>query len=108
MSAGAVAKPGMAPNTGQRNSASMNITAVVRAVRPVRPPSATPAVAFHIAGDGGGAQAGARHGADGVGHQSAAHAGQLAVLIQQVALVGNADERCPRCRTGQRTGTRTR
>ena len=43
MSAGAVAKLGMAPNTGHRNSERMNIAAVVREVRPVRPPSATPA-----------------------------------------------------------------
>ena len=46
--------------------------------------------AFHIAGDGGGAQAGARHGADGVGHQGLAHAGQLAFLIQ----CGNISSHC--------------
>ena len=43
MSAGAVAKLGMAPKMGHRNMASRNSTAVVRLVRPVRPPSATPA-----------------------------------------------------------------
>ena len=44
INAGAVANDGMARKIGERNSASTNITAVEIAVRPVRPPSATPAV----------------------------------------------------------------
>ena len=47
---------------------------------------------FHIAGDGGGAQAGARHGAHSVAHQGSAHLGELAVLGEQAALVGHADQ----------------
>ena len=44
MSAGVVAKPGIARNTGEKNSATINITADVTAVRPVLPPAATPAL----------------------------------------------------------------
>lgn len=40
--AGAVAAPGTIKNSGERNNAMMNSTAVVNAVIPVRPPSATP------------------------------------------------------------------
>ena len=42
--AGVVAKPGIAKNIGERNNAIANNTAVVTAVRPVRPPCATPAL----------------------------------------------------------------
>lgn len=43
ISAGAVANEGMAIKMGARNIDSRNSTAVVRAVRPVLPPAATPA-----------------------------------------------------------------
>ncbi len=42
--AGVVANPGIARNTGEKNSAIANITADVTAVRPVLPPAATPAL----------------------------------------------------------------
>ena len=41
--AGVVAKLGMARKTGERKRATMKRAAVVRAVKPVRPPWATPA-----------------------------------------------------------------
>jgi hypothetical protein len=41
--AGAVAKAGIAMNIGENGNASANNAAVVSAVRPVLPPSATPA-----------------------------------------------------------------
>ena len=43
MSAGAVAKEGIAVNKGENSVANKNNTPVVSAVRPVRPPTATPA-----------------------------------------------------------------
>ena len=43
-SAGVVAKPGMARKMGESKSAAKNRTPVVRAVSPVRPPAATPAL----------------------------------------------------------------
>ncbi|MNI79212.1 hypothetical protein D3C73_1356530 [compost metagenome] len=43
ISAAAVAEPGIRAATGARNRASRKHTPVVTAVRPVRPPSATPA-----------------------------------------------------------------
>ena len=43
ISAGAVAKDGMDVNNGENKVARRNNTPVVRAVRPVRPPTATPA-----------------------------------------------------------------
>ena len=42
--AGAVANPGIARNTGERGNATMNISPVTTAVRPLRPPTATPAL----------------------------------------------------------------
>ncbi|MNY64878.1 hypothetical protein D3C86_2020530 [compost metagenome] len=42
-SAGAVAKAGTLPASGERNRASRNRTATTMAVRPVRPPALTPA-----------------------------------------------------------------
>ena len=93
MSAGAVAKLGMAHEHGPQEQREDEHHGRGESGQARAAALGHAGGAFHIAGDGGGAQAGARHGADGVGHQSAAHAGQLAVLIQHVALCGNADER---------------
>ncbi len=43
-SAGMVAKLGMAKKIGENTRATMNSTPVTSAVRPVRPPAATPAL----------------------------------------------------------------
>ena len=92
MRAGAVAKSGMAPTRGAMKMARKKRMPVVMAVTPVRPPAATPAERFDVAGDGRGAGQGADYGGGGVGEEDFVEAGDGVVGGDETGAFGYGDE----------------
>lgn len=90
--AGAVAAPGMMPATGASTPGGEEAEADHHAGEAGAGALADAGGGLDESRDGGGAEAGAHAGGDGVGDQGAVALGQLALFIQHARVAGGADQ----------------